>query len=62
MSDKVKTKIVKISENELVTMIEGLVQKGISEGKEKWLAEQATSSNQKLEETIEKLIDKKLAK
>lgn len=53
MSNKVKT--VKITETELVDLIDGIVTEAISVKKKEWIAEQATKKGSVLENKIAEL-------
>jgi len=56
MSEK-KNKIVKITENKLVDLIDNIVTEAVSQKKTEWLAEQANATDKKniLESRIAKL-------
>lgn len=61
MSDKKKpiTETVKITENDLVVMIEGIVLEEVAKAKEKWLQEQKEAKESLIESRIAAL-EKKL--
>jgi len=52
---KTKQKTVKITENELVDLIDNIVTETVTEKKKEWLAEQQVKKNSLLETKIAKL-------
>ena len=55
MSNTTKKKTVKITENELVDLIDNIVAEAVTEKKKEWLAEQKTKNAALLESKINNL-------
>lgn len=62
MSTKSNVKVVKIKENELVTLIDKIVAEAVSAKKKEWLSEQKIKSEKTLEETVSQIVKKQLGK